>query len=96
MQVVDQQERRHLLLLGERQREAPALLARGEQQADDPLQPGAVHLHDRGDQLLRELACGGIAGRVELRLQLLHAHEQLVVPFAERRRGRGGHSQQLP
>ena len=44
-----------------------------EQRADDPLEPVAVHLHDRGHELLGQLARAGLAGRVELRLELLDA-----------------------
>ena len=56
MQVVDQQQRRDQLVVGERGRDPLAVRAGVEQRADDPLQAGAVHLHDRRDELLGELA----------------------------------------
>ncbi len=87
VQVVDQQQRRDQLVLGERAGQALALLARREQRADDALEPSAVHLHDRRHELLGELARGGILGRVQRRLQLLYAQQQIVTPLTERRAG---------
>ena len=76
MQIVDQQQRGDERILREADRESRSVAARGEQRRDDPLEPGAVHLDDAGDELLGELARHGLAGRLEPLLQLLDPLEE--------------------
>ena len=61
VQVVDQQQRRDERVIGERGRDPLAVGAGRHQRGDDPLEAGAVHLHDRGDELVGELRGGRVA-----------------------------------
>ena len=65
MQVVDQQQRADQRVLGERGRDPLAVGAGVQQRGEDPLEAGAVHLHDRRDELLGELARHRRAARLE-------------------------------
>ena len=48
------------------------------QQAEDPLQPGAVELDHRGDQLLGPRAAGRVGEPLELAAEALDALDQLL------------------
>ncbi len=50
---------------------------------DDPLQAGAVHLHDRRDELLGQLARDRLAAQLELGLELLDALDELLEALCE-------------
>ena len=78
VEVVDQQQRRDERILGERRPRSARLGAGGEQRVEDPLEAGAVHLHDRGHELLGQLARGRRRRPIEQRLQLLDALDELV------------------
>jgi len=80
VQVVDQQQRRDQLVLGERGRDVLAVCAGVHQCPDDSLQAGAVHLHDRRHELLGQRARGRVTAQLEPSLELLNAIDELLAP----------------